>query len=750
MKRLLLVLTMVFATTACSPGPDTRSGPVKVEIVETETGYQLLRGGEPYVVRGAGMEVDDLERFAARGGNAIRTWSTLGNEQDTLALLDAAQANGVTVALGLPMQAERHGFDYDDPEAVAEQLAIMREEVLRYRDHPAVLVWLIGNELNHSYGNPRVYDAVNDVAAMIRELDPNHLTSTTITGFEEDVVAEILERAPELDFISFQLYGALFGLPDKVQQAGFDRPFMVTEWGTIGYWGMETTDWGIPAELTSSEKADIILRGHNEVLATLGDQLIGNYVFFWGQKQERTHTWFGLLMDTGEETEAVDVMQYLWTGNWSANRAPRVNSISLNGNDNRAGAVLRPGQVAVATLEVVDDAPLTFHWEIKPESTSISEGGDYEAPIPNIDGALSATDGSSVSLTAPEPGAYRLYAYAYDGQGYAAHANVPFLVTDDTMEGEAVQTYRQTEEDLLMGEVMALSYSGFREGQHPDRGEGAVNPSNEEILEDLRIMADHDFRLIRMYDSAENTRTTIELIRDNDLPIKVLLGAWLKAEVSNHEGAPWLEEPIPDEELIANKLDNEAELRRTIALANEYDDIVVAVNVGNEALVEWNDHMVPLETVIRYVRQMKAAIEQPVTVADNYLWWIRDGAPLAAEVDFLGVHTYAQWEEKTIDESMAFTIENIQGVHHALPDKPIVILEAGWATVASEFGERASEAYQDRYYRELKAWAEATNTTVFFFEAFDEPWKGDPDDPLGAEKHWGLFNVDRTPKSVMQ
>jgi exo-beta-1,3-glucanase (GH17 family) len=160
--------------------------------------------------------------------------------------------------------------------------------------------------------------------------------------------------------------------------------------------------------------------------------------------------------------------------------------------------------------------------------------------------------------------------------------------------------------------------------------------------------------------------------------------------------------------------------------------------------------MVPLEQVIAYVRQVKGAIEQPVTVADNYVWWTQNGATLAAEVDFLAVHTYPAWEEKTIDEALAFTIENIEGVREALPDKPIVILEAGWATVASEFGERANEANQTRYYKEVLDWATESNITVFFFEAFDEPWKGNPDNPLGAEKHWGLFNVDRTPKEVMR
>jgi exo-beta-1,3-glucanase (GH17 family) len=303
---------------------------------------------------------------------------------------------------------------------------------------------------------------------------------------------------------------------------------------------------------------------------------------------------------------------------------------------------------------------------------------------------------------------------------------------------------------FLAGEVMAVAYSGFREGQHPDRGAGAVNPSAAEILEDLEILVAHDFHLIRMYDAGENTRQTLELIREHALPMQVVVGIWLDAEFSNHEGCPWLSEPIPDEQLAANAVKNAAEVRRGIALANAFADIVVAVNVGNEALVEWNDHMVPLEQVIAYVRQVKDAIAQPVTVADNYVWWTEDGAVLAAEVDFLAVHTYPVWEGKTIDEGLSFTIENVDGVRAALPDKPLVVFEAGWATVASEFGERASEANQARYFAELRDWARAANTTVFFFEAFDEPWKGDPSNPLGAEKHWGLFTVDRTPKAVMR
>jgi exo-beta-1,3-glucanase (GH17 family) len=321
---------------------------------------------------------------------------------------------------------------------------------------------------------------------------------------------------------------------------------------------------------------------------------------------------------------------------------------------------------------------------------------------------------------------------------------------DDEAARQEKKGFMQEDSELLNAEVMAISYSGYREGQHPDRGDGTNPPSAEQVLEDLQILVDHGFGLIRVYDTGIHTQMTLDAIERHKLPIKVLLGMWLRAEFSNHEGCPWLDEPIPDETLAKNRIRNIAEIEQGIELARRYGDIVSALSVGNEALVDWNDHMVPLDRVIEYVRYVKDAVSQPVTVADNYLWWINEGAPLAAEVDFLGVHTYPAWESKSIDEGIAFTIENIEGVHAALPNKPIVILEAGWATTAVEFPETASEENQARHYAELQTWAEKSNVTVFFFEAFDEPWKGDPKNADGAEKHWGLFRVDRSPKPVME
>ena len=428
-RRTLFIATCL-AMTACSSASGVTEGPVKVEVVKTEAGYALMRGGEPYTVRGAGMAVDDVARFAAHGGNSIRTWTTDPRVQDLGQLLDEAHAHGVTVALGLPMRPERHGFDYDDAAAVAAQRESFRDDILRHRDHPALLAWIIGNELNHSYTNPRVWDAVEDVARMIEELDPNHPVTTAMEAFRPDQVAAALARAPSLDFLSFQLYGGLFGLPEQIRSMGFDRPFMVTEWGTIGYWEMEKTPWEAPVELTSSEKAGVIARAWREILAPLDGQLIGSYVFFWGQKQERTPTWFGLLLESGETTESADVMQHAWTGSWPANRSPQVKAMLLDGRTSREGVTLVAGRTYEASFEVADPDgdPLRIHWEVKPESDATQAGGDFEAGIPAVDGLLQDPASAATSITAKQPGRYRLFAYAFDGRGHAAHANIPFLV----------------------------------------------------------------------------------------------------------------------------------------------------------------------------------------------------------------------------------------------------------------------------------------------------------------------------------
>ena len=405
--------------------------PIKVEIVAKEGGYQLLRGGQPYHVKGAGIDNLNIQSLVAHGGNSLRTWAVDDGAEPAQQLLDRAHVLGLTVSLGLEFARERQGFDYNDAGAVALQFEQTKARVLKYKDHPALLTWFIGNELNFSFENPKVYDAVNDVAKMIHELDPNHPTTTTLSFFDTKALDVINARAPDLDFVSFQLYAGLINLPADIEKANYTKPYFVTEWGAVGHWEVAKTKWGAPIENTSSEKASNYLKSYLNVLQPYANQAIGNYVFLWGQKQEKTPTWYGLYLGSGEETETVDVMHYIWNGQWPDNRTPSVSPIRLNKQTAHDNVSLVHGKNYTATLNVedLDHDPMRYHWEVRAESSAEEVGGDHEKVPEVIDGLIEESSAAEITLTAPKrSGAYRLFVYVYDGQNHAAHANIPFYV----------------------------------------------------------------------------------------------------------------------------------------------------------------------------------------------------------------------------------------------------------------------------------------------------------------------------------
>ncbi len=404
-------------------------GAVRVEVRGAAGEYALYRGGAPYVVRGAGAQsVDDLESLARHGGNSVRNWA-VGDG----GILDRAHELGLTVGLCLDIERERHGFDYGDARAVAAQFERARERVLAHRDHPALLFWMIGNELNFDYRNPAVYDAVNDISKMIHEHDPNHPTTTATAGIDRSLARVIGARAPDLDFLSVQLYGGLPSLPATLDRLDLDMPLMVTEWGTLGHWEVPKTPWGAPIEPTSSAKARLYRDGYERVLQRLEGRLIGHYAFLWGQKQERTPTWYGVFTADGRRTETVDVLQRIWTGAWPANRAPQLLSLRLDGKAAADGVRVLAGREYTAAVSAVDAEGdrLRFEWSMMRESTATQSGGDAERTPEAFELASGDPFAAEIGLRAPAaPGAYRLFVYVGDGHGAAGHANLPFLVVD--------------------------------------------------------------------------------------------------------------------------------------------------------------------------------------------------------------------------------------------------------------------------------------------------------------------------------
>ena len=402
-----------------------------VEVVFDEGRYRLWRNGEPYEVRGAGIEYGDLSVFAAHGGNSFRTWRTDNAERSGQEVLDEAARNGLTVAMCIDIGRERLGFDYDDVDAVAAQLEFARGEVEKYKDHPALLTWIIGNEPNLQFKNPRVFDAINDISTMIHELDGNHPTTTALAGFSEELAGLIDQRAADLDFVSIQMYGDIVHLPTLLAKIGFDKPYFVTEWGAIGHWEVGKTEWGAPIEQDSSAKADNYMKSYEVAIASDPQRVLGSFVFLWGQKQERTPTWYGMFLPTGEKTQTIDVMHNIWTGAWPDNRSPQIESILLDGRTATDSIALAANEQVAAHVAASDPDTdeLSYRWEVVPESAATQEGGDSEEIPLVIAGLVDDASRRAVTVTAPaEEGAYRLFVYVYDGNGSAGHANIPFYV----------------------------------------------------------------------------------------------------------------------------------------------------------------------------------------------------------------------------------------------------------------------------------------------------------------------------------
>jgi exo-beta-1,3-glucanase (GH17 family) len=303
----------------------------------------------------------------------------------------------------------------------------------------------------------------------------------------------------------------------------------------------------------------------------------------------------------------------------------------------------------------------------------------------------------------------------------------------------------------------AISYSGYREGQSPKL---EIYPGDEEVLEDLRILIENGFGLIRVYNSVGHGEQVIRIIDENDLDLKVQAGAYISQSFEK------------------NGEFNAREVARVVELANQYPDIVMGVSIGNEILVSWSFVAVPPQEAIGYIRWVRDRIRQPVTVNDN--WEPYAAGPdnpvskVWGQVDYAAVHTYAYWDsgfEKwdfrqpddaaLIAAAFDYARENFREARKALDAAdiqiPIVIGETGWQNLPSarensalvpNFAELiAGPERQQIYYRAMQKWAYGDNwdtpgdgfsrpASMFYFAAFDEPWKGQDD-------NWGIWDALR-------
>jgi hypothetical protein len=414
---LVLLHTYAFAQT---------NNPIEVKIIKSGNAFQLTRNGAPYFIKGGGG-YDFLDVLKQSGGNSVRIW---GDEQ-AKEILDAAQELGLTVMVGLNVELERHGFDYDNGPLVEQQFEKFRKVVLALKDHPALLLWGIGNEVNLNYRNMNVWNAVEGIAKMIHEVDKMHPTATVIAGINPTDVHQIKELCPDVDILGVNAYGNILGAGERLRECDWDKPYLFTEWGPTGQWECAQTSWDAAIEESSTEKAAICKMRYENAILKDKDMCLGAYVFKWGFKQEVTSTWFSTILESGDATELVGTMQYLWTGSYPSNTAPQLTSFLLNGQAAKNSIKLTKGLdfKATATVKDADQDSLRFEWEVMYESSDLKQGGDAEEKPFTLDEKYKTGTIGELVFKAPErKGQYRLFVYVYDGHKHVATGNIPFFV----------------------------------------------------------------------------------------------------------------------------------------------------------------------------------------------------------------------------------------------------------------------------------------------------------------------------------
>ena len=269
------------------------------------------------------------------------------------------------------------------------------------------------------------------------------------------------------------------------------------------------------------------------------------------------------------------------------------------------------------------------------------------------------------------------------------------------------------------------------------------------MSEDLRLMLGQ-WHLLRMYGASGPADSVLAIIDRDRLDMRVMVGIWIQAEDRRDSTGKVLE--LFPEVSVANRREIEDGLR----LAEKYPRLVLALCVGNETQVAWTWNHVATGRLVEFVREVRARSRVPVTTADDFKYWNQpESRALAAELDFIVTHVHPLWNGRQLEEAVDWSraaLAEVQAVH---PGQLVVIGEAGWATQHNDQGDQGKllkgevgEPQQAMFHDSFSAWVERARITSFTFEAFDERWKGGEraDD---VEKHWGLFNADRTPKQAL-
>jgi glycosyl hydrolase family 2 len=406
------------------------AGVGRVQIAGSGTSFTMMRDGAPYYIKGIAGGAN-LNMAGQYGVNSIRTF----NSNAAMETLDVAASHCMTVLLGIGLS--KMPPDYTNATYLDAKRAEVTNLLATVKDHPALLMWALGNEIQLGTGNDNQTSVgfIQELAQLIHQQDPNHPVITAIAGANTTFINHLVQWAPALNAIGVNTYAAVVTVNADVARSTFTGAIIVTEWGPTGHWESPNTAWARPIEETSGVKGRVYKTRYDSFAHT--GRILGDYVFLWGQKVERTPTWYGMFLETdadlgiaGESLPTVETMALEWAGSYPINRAPDVTALTLGGRAASASVTLTAGQAvqALVTATEPDGDAMSYVWEILEDPAQPDLMGMAEAREPRV-GTPQMGTVPMLNVTAPTvAGQYRLFVYVLDGKGHAGTANIPFRV----------------------------------------------------------------------------------------------------------------------------------------------------------------------------------------------------------------------------------------------------------------------------------------------------------------------------------
>jgi hypothetical protein len=309
---------------------------------------------------------------------------------------------------------------------------------MRYKDHPALLAWCLGNELvvPFTLTTTTFYKTFNRILDFIHNEDPNHPVSTSILDLGKKNIFKIKWRMPALDFYSINIYNDIKNIESKLSEVKlfWKGPYLIGEWAPNGYWEVDYSGWSVPIESTSTKKAEQFYDIYTRYMPQKDPRFLGSLAFFWGSRQESTYTWFSIFQENGTPTEIVETLSDCWNNKITNHASPQIDYMLVDSLGAKDNVILPAGSTHYASVWLKHqqpDATIRYSWQIFKEDWMLywTKTFNFTKKPPELTGQFTDSTLQGTFFKAPlKEGPYRIFVTVYNSKGFCATTNSPVYV----------------------------------------------------------------------------------------------------------------------------------------------------------------------------------------------------------------------------------------------------------------------------------------------------------------------------------